>query len=124
MQPAVQDLTIYQGDSFDFFFRVRDRTYDVALEEFVPGAYINLTGWTGKSQIRATPEATAVLAEMSVTLSNQSTTPGGVLLKLTSVQTAALPASGVWDVQLTNTAGEVKTFIGGRVVVPREVTRA
>lgn len=123
MQPAVQDLTIYQGDSFDFFFRVRERVYDALLQEFVAGAYINLTGWTGKSQIRATPDAADVLADFSVTISNQTTTPGGVLLRLTNAQTAALPPGGVWDVQLINTAGEVKTFIGGRVIVPREVTR-
>lgn len=124
MQPALQDLAIYQGDSYDFFFRVRERVYDPVLGDFVPGDYINLTGWSGKSQIRATVEATDVLAEFSVTFTDQTTAPGGVLLRLTAAQTTALPPSGVWDVQLTNPAGEIRTFIAGRVTVAREVTRA
>lgn len=124
MQPAVQDLSIYQGDSYDFFFRVRERVYDPVMEEFTAGDYINLTGWVGKSQIRVTHDAVEVLAEFSVTLSDQTTTPGGVLLMLTPAQTAALPSKGVWDVQLTNTAGEIRTFIAGGVTVSREVTRA
>lgn len=125
MQPARQDLTIYQGDTYDFFFRVRERVWNAEIKEFQPGAYIDLTGWTGKSQIRATPDATAVLAEFAVTISDQVATPGGVLLVLTPVKTTALPTSGgVWDVQLTNVAGEIRTFIAGKVTVFPEVTRA
>lgn len=124
MQPAPQDLSIYQGDSFDFFFRVRERDWDPFTETYTAGPYVDLTGWTGKSQIRQTHEATDILAEFTVTFSNQATTPGGVLLTLTPAQTVALPAKGVWDVQLTNTAGEIRTFIAGSVTTSREVTRA
>lgn len=131
MQPVLQDISVYQGDTFDFFFRVRERVWDPALEEYVAGNYINLTGWSGKSQIRASADATAVLAEFTVTISDQAVTPGGVLLVLTPAQTAALPATAsptvpaaIWDVQLTNGAGEIRTFIRGAVTVTREVTRA
>lgn len=131
MQPVTQDIEVYQGDTFDFFFRVREREWDAFNEVWVAGAYVDLTNWTGKSQIRQTHEATEVLAEFAVTISNQAVTPGGVLLVLTPAQTAALPPRPtapslppVWDIQLTNPAGEVRTFIKGNVLVSKEVTRA
>ena len=125
VQPAAQDLTIYQGDTYDFFFRLRERVWDSGSETYVAGSYIDLTGYTnGKAQIRATPADSTVLAEFTVTLSNQSTIPGGVLLTLTASQTAALPTTGgVWDVQLTSPTAEIRTYIAGAVRVLPEVTR-
>lgn len=124
MQPSPQDITIYQGDNYDFFFRLRERVWDAGLGDYVAGAYIDLTGWTGRSQIRANATAAAPLAEFAVTLSDQTATPGGVLLTLTPEQTAALPpGTAVWDVELTNNVAEVHTYIAGRVNVSAQVTR-
>lgn len=131
MQPVPQDIDIYRGDFFDFFFRVRERVWDPATETYIGGAYVNLTGWTGKAQIRATKDAVAVLAEFTVTFSNQATVPGGVLFTLSGVQTAALPLTpappaspAVYDMQLTNAAGEPRTFVAGFARVEGDVTRA
>jgi len=124
VQPVTQGITVYQGDTFDFFFRVRNRVYDVATSAYIAGTYVDLTGWTGKAQIRANADAAVVLAEFSVTISNQITTPGGVLLVLTPALTAALPATGgFWDVELTNAVAEVRTFIAGAVTVTKQITR-
>lgn len=127
MQPAPQDLTIYQGDDYSFFFRLRERIWDVAAEQYVAGDYVDLTGWSGKSQIRVSPQSADPVAEFEVVITNQVTIKGGVILKLTNAQTAALlPAlqsGGVWDVQLTNEVAEVQTFIAGKVTVTAEVTR-
>lgn len=124
MQPASQDLEIYQGDTFTFFFRLRNRVWDEETQTYIGGTYIDLTNYTGKAQIRATADDPTVLQELTVTLANQATLPGGVLVSLTAAQTAALPTTGgVWDVQLTSPTSEVQTFIAGRVTVTREVTR-
>lgn len=124
MQPVVQDISIYKGDSFDFFFRVRNRVFDPATQTYVPGTYVDLTSWTGKSQIRATEDTPTVIAEFTVTIANQATAPGGVLLSLSPAITSGLPPTGgKWDVQLTNPTAEVRTFIRGSVLVTKEVTR-
>ena len=124
MQPVPQDIQVFQGDNYDFFFRVRNAVYNSVTQTYSAGTYVVLTGYTGKAQIRATPTATALLAEFAVIIPDQTLTPGGVLATLTPVQTAALPsAGGVWDLQLTNGTGEVRTFVAGKVIVTQEVTR-
>jgi hypothetical protein len=121
--PASQDITIYQGDTWDdLFFRVRNRVYNSSTGEYEAGSYVDLTGYTAKAEIRPTPGGNLIVA-MTVTLSNQSTTPGGVLLSLTPTQTAGLPTSGgVYDVQLTSGAGVKRTYLAGKVTVIPEVT--
>lgn len=137
MQPVLRDINIMQGDTRDFFFRVRDRVYNEFLGEWQAGAYTDLTNWTGKSQVRAPgTNQNNLLVEWTVFITNQATTRGGVLLRLTPVQTAGLPpAAGtlaqalaappnlVWDVQLTSPTAEVNTFISGGARVLPEVTK-
>jgi len=119
VKPATQDLEIYKGDTVEVFFRVRGKESDGS-----PGPYVDLTGSTAKSQIRATAASPTPLAEFTCTLSNQATTPGGVLLTLTPVQTQDIAETqGVWDVQITNAAGEVRTYLAGKVTFVNEVTR-
>jgi hypothetical protein len=125
VQPAAKDIVLYQGDDYSFFFRVRERVWDDFTNQWVPGNYVNLTNWSGKSQIRATASSGTILAEFTVVFPNQATTPGGVLLQLTDTQTAALVnPTAVWDVELVNTTNERRTFIAGIVTVIPEVTRA
>lgn len=113
--PASSDITVYQGDTFEYFFRIKDTA---------TGVYFDLTGWTIRAQIRATAAAVNPLATFTVTLSNQATIRGGCLLSLTPVQTAALSKTGgVWDVEFTEPDGTVTTYIAGKVEVIEEVTR-
>lgn len=138
MQPVAQDINIYQGDVRNFFFRVRQQVFNPLSGLYEPGDYTDLTNWTGKSQIRnlAGNQNTSLLAEWTVNIVNQTSTRGGVLLRLSPAQTAALPQSGptigaalaavptlVWDVQLTDPTGDPYTFIAGGVRVLPEVTR-
>lgn len=126
MIPAPVDITLRRGDTKLIFFRVRQRTWDNALGKWVPGAYRDLTGWSVLSQIRVTADAPdPPLATFSVTLSNQATTPGGVTLRLAPAVTSALdlPEGGVWDVQLTDGAGDVFTYIAGAVSFEKDVSR-
>lgn len=118
MKPAAKDISIYRGDSYSLFFRVRKRTNEA------PGDYIDLTGTTPKAQIRANEAAAEVLAEFAASLGDQVNFPGSVLLTLTPTQTAALPLSGgKWDVQIAFSATDVRTYLKGAVTVEDQVTR-
>lgn len=123
MQPVPQDLRIYQGDTYDFFFRLRERVWDEAAGDYVPGDYINLTDWTGKSQIRTAVTAADPMAEFDVVFTDQALIPGGVLLKLDKDTTSGLTGNGVWDVELIDNVGERRTYIAGKVIVTPQVTR-
>jgi hypothetical protein len=126
VRPAVQDIEIYRGDAFSFFFRVA--MYDPVTK--AKTGYEDLSGWTGVAQIRASRDAASPLASFVVTFANQASYTGGVLLTLSSTTTSALNLGnnidsgviGSWDVQLTNTLGEPNTFIQGSVTLTKDVT--
>lgn len=100
------------------FLRVR------ALDENGdPAGYINLTGTTPKAQMRAIAGANDVDAEFTCTIGNQALVPGSLFVELDHVQTAALGANGVYDVQVTHIDGRVVTYLAGTVTVIKEVTR-
>ena len=52
MQPAQCDIQIYRGDYFEMTLRLREGTINGAT--YAPGAYLDLTGWQPKAEIRAT----------------------------------------------------------------------
>lgn len=125
MKPWPHDLSIRRGDTKELFFRVRERVWDETTSAYIPGAYRDLTGWTVLAQYRATEDANEVLAEFAATIMDQGVTPGGVLLRLTPAQTASLTIlTGVWDCQLTDPAGDVYTYIAGKVAVDKDVSRS
>ena len=123
MQPAEHNITIYRGDNFELFVRLREKTWNAATNTFIPGAYIDLTGQTGKAQLRENEDATAVIAEFDVQLGNQSTTPGSAYVRLTPAQTAGITVtSGKYDLQFT-VGGETLTYLRGNVTITKDVTR-
>lgn len=119
--PAKQDIKIRRGDSWDLFFRVKGRS---ALGDLV---YLDLTGCTPKAQIRATSESATVLQEITCTLTDQNTLPGGVLLRLEDSDTSDLAAttSAKWDVEIKwpGVNGDRKTVLEGTVTVTTDITR-
>jgi hypothetical protein len=115
MLPVNRNISIYKGDTFDLEFRLRARS-----GEGDPGGYVNLTGATGKAQIRLTEDSAEVLAEFAVTCGADGT----VLITLTAEQTAALVNGGMYDVQIEFPDGSIKTYLRGTVSVVKEVTRA
>lgn len=128
MQPVQQDINIYQGDRFDFFFRLRERTWNSGTSQWEPGPYIDLTGKRAKAEIRATAGAVGnALATMHYQFTDQQDPDlrGGVLLWLLPEDSAPLVANGVWDVQLetdTATPTDTQTYIMGVVNVTKQVT--
>ena len=129
MKPLKKDIEIRRGDTFELFFRVRTRVWNPALNGgaggYEPGPYRDLTGYTVTSQFRSSEDAADPALTFTCTLTNQTTTPGGVLVRATPAQTAALTIfAGGYDVQLA-TAGMVDawTYIEGTVTVDKDWTR-
>jgi hypothetical protein len=124
MKPGAFDLDVYQGDTYERTFRLRQRVLDVDGVTYIPGAYLDLTGYTARSQIRDTPIAASISATATVTVLNQVTTPGGIKVVFSAAQTAALAnAKYFWDLEITSPSAVVSTVLAGAVNVTQEVTR-
>jgi hypothetical protein len=115
-KPAPYDITIRRGDDFELFFKVRQPN---------GGAYVDITGWTGRAQMRETKaQSGSPTVTFTVTILDQNISLGGVTVTLSDTLSAAIvPNAGVYDVELTNLSGEVRTFIEGTVTVDQDVTR-
>lgn len=126
MIPALKNLELYQGDSYNLFARFRSSVWDPTTNTYVPGSYINLTGVTPKAQIRRDASATTPVVEFTYTLGDQSNpnTVGSLSLILSHTQMATVPPGDyVWDMQLTFPDNTVSTYMAGSVTVTAEVTR-
>jgi hypothetical protein len=112
--PGKKDLTIYQGDD-----------YRLLVTFTTSGGPFDLTGHTFAAQVRAGPADTnpnPPLASFTCTLTNP--TGGELTLELPHTTTAALGATAkTWDLQATDPAGKVTTYLAGTVTVTLEVTR-
>jgi hypothetical protein len=119
---ATIDIELKRGDSWDALVRVKGRNGAGDL------VYLDLTGVTPKAQIRTTPDATSVLAEITCTITDQVTTTGGVLLRLEDTDTSSLQATtnAKWDLELKwpGVNGDRKTVVEGNVTVTLDTTHA
>jgi hypothetical protein len=108
--PANYDLIIYRGDYFPISVTIRDSN-NVAL---------NLTGYTAEALIK--PDyASATTYAFTATITAAT---GKVDLLLPSTVSATLvPGSYIWDFQLTDPSGNVRTYIAGDVTVYDEVSK-
>lgn len=108
--PSNYDLVIYRGDYFPLTLTLKT----------TGGAALNLTGYTAKAQIRAGYTKNSDAYNFTVTFTG---TPGEVSLVLpSSISTLMAPGSYIWDFQLTDPAGNVRTYLAGDVTVYDEVT--
>lgn len=113
MRPGTRNLSLYAGDTEKF---------NIAIT--AGGSPVDLTGWTGKAEIRPTRGSATLIATFTTTISS-TPTDGTLVIALSKVQTAALPVGdsiGVWDLQMTAPGGDVKTFLTGSVSVTQDVT--
>lgn len=107
--PANNDLIIYKGDYVELFVTVKDSA----------GVAMNLTGTTPKAQLKAdyadrNPKA------FTCTL---TATTGQVRIYLpSSITSALIPGSYIWDFQVTFSGGDTRTYLAGDVTVYNEVT--
>jgi hypothetical protein len=112
--PGRANLAMYQGD--DYSQRVSFVEPD--------GTPIPMPGITFTAQVRAdyADAAPLVLADLECTFDDEL---GELVLSLDHALTETLPTEDVlrWDLQATDTAGEVTTYLAGTVKVSAEVTR-
>jgi hypothetical protein len=109
MMPGDYPLALYRGDSYKWDF-----TLWADAAKTIPA---DLTGATAKAEIRDAP-AGATIVTMTCTISTNV-----VHMALSAAASAALPAAGVWDLQLTySTSGDVTTVLAGKVTVTPDVT--
>lgn len=90
------------------------------------GVPVNLTGWTGRMQIRPDVASSSVYATLTTANGGISINgPAGTFsIYMTASQTAALSFdTAVYDLELIAVNGDVIRIIQGDVIVSPEVTR-
>jgi hypothetical protein len=113
MMPGAYPLTLYRGDSYHWLF-----TLWTDAGKTTPA---DLSGATAKAEIRNAPAGATIV---SLVCTIPTAAPHNVVdVKLTAAASAGLPATGVWDLQITYTAsGDVTTVLAGPVTVTADVT--
>lgn len=110
LKPKRYDIEMYKGDTFQFALRFMDST----------PAVINLTGWTVLAQLR-TYDAGVIGGTVSGSFT--ASTPGATgIITLTFDSTSLAPGIYIYDVQLTDTSAQKRTYIGGRVTITVDIS--
>ncbi|MBQ6505685.1 MAG: hypothetical protein IJI57_17395 [Flexilinea sp.] len=95
-------------------------TFRKALRLKQNGAYIDLTGWTAKSQVRTEPDGGQLLCEMDVTVDEENSR---IVMLIDPAVTAAFPAGiYTWDIRVTDDDGISAYYLGGAFKVIPSVT--
>lgn len=125
-QQIVQALPVAEAD----IVILKGATFSVTLyyENGDPPTAVNLSGYTGKLQIRKTAQSEAVIAELST--SNGKMTlgaDGSIVLLMSATATEAIAACGgkaVYDLLITQTSDSFKTrLMQGKVIISDGVTK-
>ena len=108
--PIDYALAIYRGDTVRYQFRLW-----ADAGKTIPS---DLSDVTAAAQLRDSPNGT-IVQDLDVVI-----TDNVIEVALEAVDSAALPAAGAWDLQLTYGSGDVSTLVAGPVSVRGDVTRA
>jgi hypothetical protein len=115
MAAGKYDITIERGATFSLVLTYKDST----------DALINLTGYTARMQIRRKIGDATFLLEL--TTENGRIALGGALGTITLSASAAttneLAGSGVYDLEIISSGGQVTRVIEGKVHISDNVTR-
>lgn len=110
--PAKLNYTMVRGDDF---------ADQVTIKEGGPPAVaVDVSARTYTAQLRSTPDG-AVVATFTIDMTSAAS--GVVGFSLPDTTTDDLAGAYVWDFQ-QDTAGVVRTLMGGSFVVNKDVTRA
>jgi hypothetical protein len=109
--PAKLNYKILRGDDF---------ADQVTIKEGEPAAAVDVSARTYTAQVRSTPDG-ATVASMVIDMTSAAS--GVVGYSLADTVTDDLSGSYVWDFQ-QDTAGVIRTLMGGGFVVEKDVTRA
>lgn len=112
--PAIYNVTMYQG-----------ATFDLSLTWNVNSSPVNLTGYTSRMQVRSSFDSdTAILNLTSGSGITLGGTTGTILINATAATTAGV-ATGqyVYDLELVSGGSAVTRLIQGTFIVDPEVTK-
>jgi hypothetical protein len=117
MTPLKLKLTIYQGATF---------RKEITWKAGDPALPVDLTDCTARMQVRQKVDSTDVL--LALTTENSRITLGGtagtIVLEVDATDTAAITwRTGVYDLEVEFTTGDVRRLLTGTVTVDPEVTR-
>jgi hypothetical protein len=110
--PAKLNYRITRGDDFADV---------VTIKEGDPAAAVDVSARTFTAQVRATADATTVIASFVIDMTSAAT--GEVGFSIADTVTDDLAGVYVWDFQ-QDTGGVIRTLMGGSFVVDKDVTRA
>lgn len=111
-QPATLDLYIYQGDSLDVRFEVKDAA----------GTPVDVSTWTIEGSIKPSPEDPGAPTALTI-VKGGAAEPSVFRATLTAAASRAITRAAVYDIQLTNPAGFVRTYVAGKIQSTAEVTQ-
>lgn len=126
LQPGTFDLSIYRGDSYEWYFQLFALQF--GDDGWTPTPLpIDITNWRFKAEIRPSPDGPlmASLQRMIPQLPSDAAAQmrsGVVWMRLTPNQSSLVTSAGVWDLQATTKDGWVKTVCRGAVSVVSDVT--
>lgn len=80
---------------------------------------VDWTDCIGTAQLRPSADSASAVS-FTVTLG----AAGAVTVTLAATSSATLTSGGVWDLQVVDGAGKIRTWINGQVTLVRDVTRA
>jgi hypothetical protein len=107
--PLTVTLILYQRNDFSLAIEVTEPTGEPA----------DLTGADVLAQIRTSPSSASVAGEFAPEIDEG----GLIVVHLTAAVSAALPARCVYDVTMTDAAGQVTTLIAGTITIQPGVSR-
>lgn len=109
--PGLYNTTAYCG-----------ATWDKTFTAYNPdGSVLNLTGYTGRMQIKEHLNSTAVITVASGSGITLGGSAGTVVVNLTATQTAITPGTYRYDLEITN-GSTVYRLIEGKIVFDGQVT--
>lgn len=111
LQPKRWDVVIYKGDTFRFYMRMNNN-----------GSPVDVSNWEVLAQIKKVSDSTP--GETPALNATVGTTDGLIEVFLSGTETAALinNTEYKYDVQITDTSGNKRTFIGGRITVTEDIS--
>ena len=121
MIAGIYNIFCEQGTTFS-------RSFELQFpDEVDPTIFYNfdLTNYTARMQVRRTMESTTPMIEL--TTENGGITvegpEGRIMVMMTDTQTSALTSSGVYDLEIISSEGNVSRLVQGEFKLSLEVTR-
>ena len=115
------NIVCEQGTTFSRRFELQEP------DPVDPSIYypFNLNGYTGRMQVRRTLESSTAL--ITLTTANNGIEidgdEGAVTVRMSSSETSGISSSGVYDIELIDSSGNVSRLVQGEFLLSREVTR-